>query len=192
MNAIETSSGPLTEGDLHLYETCIQKCEKLNAVLTEWLALVSVTTQRLHLFHEHRLIESYSISSALNGPGQKEGTGQTPLGLHVISEKIGQGADPLAVFVSRELTQEVVQLNSEKVAIVARILRLRGMEQGFNQGKDLEGNEVDSFNRYIYIHGTNDVQNIGKPVSAGCIRMTPDDVIRLFDQVPENTIVYIG
>ncbi len=45
--------------------------------------------------------------------------------------------------------------------------------------------------RYIYIHGTPDVEPMGIPLSHGCIRMRNVDVIELFDLVATGTRVLI-
>jgi hypothetical protein len=41
------------------------------------------------------------------------------------------------------------------------------------------------------IHGTNAPESIGVHISSGCIRLYNDDVIELFDLVPEGTPVFI-
>jgi len=46
--------------------------------------------------------------------------------------------------------------------------------------------------RYIYIHGTPDESHLGKPLSHGCIRMSNNDVIELFNLVPIGIIVNIN
>ena len=56
---------------------------------------------------------------------------------------------------------------------------LEGLEPGFNRG----GN-VDSHERYIYIHGTADQASIGRPASHGCIHLADADLIPLFDLLP--------
>ena len=60
------------------------------------------------------------------------------------------------------------------------MLTLAGCEPGVNQGPG-----VDSLERYIYLHGTNDEGRIGRPVSHGCVRLTNDDIVTVFDQVPQ-------
>jgi lipoprotein-anchoring transpeptidase ErfK/SrfK len=45
--------------------------------------------------------------------------------------------------------------------------------------------------RYIYIHGSPDTMEMGKPGSIGCIRMRNADVVELFDLVPPYTPVEI-
>lgn len=193
-------------------EKCRELCEKLNVVLTNWLILVNATTQRLYLLElmknrkpdeekkdeskptlpetDFRLSFSYPVSTAAKGVGQIEGSGQTPLGLHCIQTKIGDEAPPFAIFKSRELTGEIAAPQRGGKDIVGRILWLQGLQAGENQGKNSEEKIVDTYFRYIYIHGTNDLE-IGTAVSAGCIRMFPNDVIALFDKVPERTLVYI-
>lgn len=145
----------------------------------------------MHFFQEKEWKHSYFISTAKNGIGEEEGSGKTPLGLHKIIEKIGDGADRLAIFVSRENTGKIAKENQEKAYITTRILRLEGLEEGFNKGNNENGKCVDSYKRYIYIHGTSFTQDIGKATSDGCIRMHPDEMIDLFGQVDEETLVYI-
>ena len=50
---------------------------------------------------------------------------------------------------------------------------------------------MDSYNRYIYIHGTHEEGLIGQKASHGCIRMFNQDVIYLYDKVEEGTKVLI-
>jgi lipoprotein-anchoring transpeptidase ErfK/SrfK len=75
---------------------------------------------------------------------------------------------------------------TEENLILTRILRLDGLEPGINKGE-----KIDSYARYIYIHGTNREDLIGKPMSHGCICMRNNDIIELFDSVEEGTLVII-
>ncbi|MGE5490156.1 MAG: L,D-transpeptidase family protein, partial [Actinomycetota bacterium] len=50
---------------------------------------------------------------------------------------------------------------------------------------------VDTMRRYIYIHGSPDLAEMGKPGSHGCIRMRNADIVELFDLVPVYTPVEI-
>jgi len=70
--------------------------------------------------------------------------------------------------------------------ITSRILWLRGLEPGVNAGGD-----VDTYRRYVYIHGTNREERIGRPMSAGCVLMRNADVIELFDEVRGGDLVWI-
>ena len=71
-------------------------------------------------------------------------------------------------------------------AITSRILWLEGLEPGLNRG---EG--IDSFARYIYIHGTGDEPSIGRPASHGCVQLAANDLIPLYDRLPIGTLVWI-
>jgi L,D-transpeptidase YbiS len=125
--------------------------------------------------------KSYSISSAMNGPGQQKGSFCTPLGHHIIRAKIGNNLPKSAIFKGRRWTGGVYEANSFSLdddLILTRILWLSGKEHGINRL-----GSVDTMQRYIYIHGTHDEENIGNPVSHGCIRMRNDDIIELFDLV---------
>ena len=77
--------------------------------------------------------------------------------------------------------------NSQEDWILTRILWLSGLEIGFNR----LGNQ-DTMQRFIYIHGTNDLARLGKPVSHGCIRMDNQDIIDLFDQINAGDHVLIS
>jgi lipoprotein-anchoring transpeptidase ErfK/SrfK len=172
------------------WETVKDLCAKLKLEMTPNVVLVNIASQTLDFVVSQKILSSYPVSTAVKGAGQEEGTGRTPLGLHRIEEKIGDDVAPLAIFKSRGLTGELAKPNVGEASIVGRILWLKGLQEGFNSGKN-GAISVDSYNRYIYIHGTNDLANIGKPASGGCIRMNPDDVVKLYDQVSEKTLVYI-
>ena len=156
---------------------------------------VSLATQQLYLYRTSdegdMLLCQFPVSTARNGAGELEGSFCTPRGGHRIAQKIGEGAPLFAVFKAREATGEIwtPQLDAAEPGrdwILSRILWLDGLEPGKNQGA-----EVDSHARYIYIHGTNEEDKIGTPVSHGCIRMRNADVATLFDQVSVDTRVNI-
>jgi lipoprotein-anchoring transpeptidase ErfK/SrfK len=71
--------------------------------------------------------------------------------------------------------------------ILTRILWLSGKEIGKNR----LGN-VDTMQRYIYIHGTPDSTDMSKIGSHGCVRMRNSDVIELFELVEVGTRVFIA
>jgi hypothetical protein len=108
------------------------------------------------------------------------------LGLHRIARKIGGGWPVGTVFVGREFSGFTWQ-GLPDAKITTRILWLEGLEPGFNRG----GN-VDSFARYIYIHGTGDETTLGRPQSSGCVHLAADDLIPLYDLLPEGTLVWMG
>jgi hypothetical protein len=134
-----------------------------------------------------RVIKSYHISTSKYGIGNKAGSNRTPLGLHTISSKIGRGAPINTIFKNRRSTGRRARINAEEGDhITSRILRLRGLEPGKNQGPG-----IDTFKRCIYIHGTPHEDMIGSPASHGCIRMRNADIIDLFEHVPRGILVKI-
>ncbi|GLQ30201.1 L,D-transpeptidase [Litoribrevibacter albus] len=152
---------------------------------------VSLTDQTLELIEQGQVLRHYSISTAKNGAGEINGSGQTPRGLHIIRAKIGDGQLENAVFVGRRPTGEIysstlAEAFPERDWILSRILWLSGKEVGINR----LGSQ-DSMRRYIYIHGTPDSEPMGVPMSHGCIRMRNKDVIELFDLVPVGISVEI-
>ncbi|MFH1698779.1 MAG: L,D-transpeptidase [Candidatus Omnitrophota bacterium] len=154
---------------------------------------IKISKQELYLFENSQILKSYPVSTSKYGIGNKSGSNKTPFGLHRISNKIGRNAPVGAIFVKRRNTGKVIKIRKKKVAkqaqdlITSRILRLEGLEKGINRGIG-----IDSFQRYIYIHGTPEEWLIGKPASHGCIRMKNKDVVELFNLIKRNTPVDIN
>jgi L,D-transpeptidase-like protein len=135
--------------------------------------------------------KTYSVSTSKRGPGELNGSLCTPRGRHIVRAKIGAGEPLGAVFVRRRPTGEVwtPAMHAQYPGrdwILTRILWLSGCEPGRNRL-----GEVDTMRRYIYIHGTPDSAEMGKPGSIGCIRMRNRDVAELFELVPPYTPVDI-
>lgn len=153
---------------------------------------IDIASQKLVLQEDdERLLKEYAISTAKNGPGERINSECTPRGRHVICEKYGDGCQSNTVFVGRKatgesFTPELRQQFPERDWILTRILRLSGEEPGVNQG-----GEVDTYERYIYIHGAPDDVTMGQAGSHGCVRMRNEDVIELFELVEVNTPVLI-
>jgi len=153
---------------------------------------INVAEQQLSLYDggDH-LLQQYSVSTSKYGTGNQNGSEQTPLGLHRIKDKLG-GAMPVnEVFIGRvphgnldECKERGVELPDD--VIMSRILWLEGMEPGRNQG-----GYVDTYQRYIYIHGTNHEDKIGAPSSIGCIRMRNEDIVNLYRLVEVGSEVLI-
>lgn len=153
---------------------------------------IDISQQRLYLKKNDDLIKSYPISSSKYGEGSTENSNMTPLGLHVIKEKIGTDVPINTLFISRINTKRTVNIENSRNKtkddhITSRILWLDGLEEGKNKGKG-----VDSYSRYIYIHGTHEEGLIGEKASHGCIRMLNNDVIDLYNYVNIGTEVYIS
>jgi len=152
---------------------------------------VDITQQHLSLHDASHCIKTWPVSTAKNGAGNQQDSFQTPTGTHCIAEKIGDGDPACSLFVGRQNTGQIATIINDAVAadkdmISSRILWLQGLQAGINKGGD-----VDSHDRYIYIHGTPEEGLIGTPASHGCIRMRNADVIELFDLVDSGTLVHI-
>jgi lipoprotein-anchoring transpeptidase ErfK/SrfK len=154
---------------------------------------INISTQIIELHDDKgELILDYSISSARNGRGQVSGSYCTPLGKHIVRAKIGAGLPVNTVFVGRRTTgerytPELLAQFPKRDWILTRILWLSGCEVGFNR----LGN-VDTMRRFIYIHGSPDSVQMGRPGSIGCIRMRNMDIVELFDRVAIGTTVNIS
>ena len=157
--------------------------------------VISIAQQTLTIYKLQKVIAQYPVSTAKNGIGSQQDSGCTPLGQHIIAEKIGGNAPSHAVFIGRVPTGEIYDAelgasHPERDWILSRILWLSGLEEGVNKGSNSQGG-CDTYRRYIYIHGTPDSEAIGLPFSHGCVRMRNQDIIELFEQVEEGTPVNI-
>ena len=152
---------------------------------------IDISKQRLFLLDNMEIVRSYPISSSKYGEGSTQNSFKTPLGNHVIKEMIGNNAIKNTIFTSRINTKRQAEIihdaaKSDNDYVTTRIMWLDGQEEGKNKGKG-----VDSYQRYIYIHGTHEEGLIGQKASHGCIRMFNSDVIELFNDVKKGTKVYI-
>ena len=138
--------------------------------------VISVRDQKLLVVKNGEPIKAYSVSTSRFGLGSQSGSYRTPLGDHVIAKKIGKGAPKGAVFKSRRQTGVILKPNAKgRDPIVTRILWLSGKER----------HNLNTYRRFIYIHGTPVEKEIGRPVSYGCIRMKSKDIIDLYHRVSE-------
>ncbi len=165
--------------------------ERVGEALGIWVCLAA---QRLYVLAEGRVQWSTPCSTALHGMGSLVDSNMTPPGWHRIARKVGADEPWGRVFRARVPTSQVWQSgdDTEEDLVLTRVFILDGLEPGINQGRDEEGRVVDSRERYIYIHGTNDEDQLGKPVSMGCVRISNDAAIALFDFIPQGTLVYIA
>jgi len=154
--------------------------------------IISIAKQSLQLFDDsNELLAEYPVSTAANGPGELKNSYCTPRGRHIVRAKIGADAEQNAVFRGRRQTGEIWtpelgEQYPDRDWILTRIMWLSGCEPGFNR----LGN-VDTMQRYVYIHGSPDIVEMGKPGSHGCVRMRNEDIVTLFDMVPAGTAVTI-
>jgi lipoprotein-anchoring transpeptidase ErfK/SrfK len=148
---------------------------------------ISIPEQSLALIENGRELRRYAVSTSRNGAGERQGSFCTPRGEHIVRAKIGAGQALNTVFVRRRPTGEIwtpemAERFPGRDWILTRILWLSGCEPGRNRM-----GEVDTMRRYIYIHGSPDDVEMGKPGSIGCIRMRNQDVVELFELVRPGT-----
>lgn len=144
--------------------------------------VVSIDRQELSLIDGESTLRRFTISSAKRGVGFKEGSYCTPTGRFTVREMIGEGHPSGTVFVARRpVGIWSPSQPSDKDLVLTRILRLDG----------LDPDNANSWDRYIYIHGTNQESLLGEPASIGCIRMANSDILDLFPLVDVGTAVEI-
>src|SRR5438874_2979572 len=154
----------------------------LTPVDTSSQLIVSVRDQKLMLVQNGAKVATYPVSTSMFGLGDAWGRMTTPLGYLAVEKKIGDNVPVGAVFHNRRMTGEVLQPDTPgRDPITTRIIWLRG----------LEAQNAHAFQRCIYIHGTPQEKNIGRPASYGCIRMKSKDVADLYQQVPVGAVVQI-
>ncbi len=143
------------------------------AVVRDGVA-ITLRDQKLTVFRGGKKVKDYSISSSKFGIGSRNGSNRTPLGIHAVTRKVGDGQPKGMVFKACRPTGEVVPADaSGRDPIVTRVIQIAGLE-GFNS---------NSHSRRIYIHGTPEERKIGRPASYGCIRMRSNDVLDLYSRV---------
>jgi L,D-transpeptidase YbiS len=152
---------------------------------------IDLSRQRLWLHRSGQPSREYTVSTGANGPGEINGSGCTPRGRHIVRAKIGGAVPEGSVMVRRRPTGEIwtPELHAQfpkRDWILTRILWLSGVERGRNRLGC-----VDTFRRYIYLHGTPQITQLGAPGSKGCVRMDNADIIELFDRIPVGTEVDI-
>jgi hypothetical protein len=165
---------------------------------TRFVLAVSVAAQRMTLFErrparahaayfpDYEFRRRYVISTSRFGAGQYVNSNQTPLGLHRVARKVGGGHPIGTVFKSRRPVGLTWQGLPEG-GIAHRILWLEGLEPGFNHG-----GQVDTFARYIYLHGYGDELTLGRPQSRGCVHLAAADLLPLYERLPIGTLVWIA
>jgi L,D-transpeptidase YbiS len=153
---------------------------------------VDIAAQRMCLIEQGRRVAEYRVSTAANGAGEILGSGMTPRGRHRVRAKIGAGLPAGAVLSARRWTGEIwtPQLQAQQPGrdwILTRIFWLSGCEVGRNRLGC-----VDTFRRYIYLHGTPYTDALGTTASKGCVRLSNEDIIELFERVEPGTEVEIN
>ena len=163
----------------------------LKEKIVKEIIFVSIEEQRLYHIKDNIIINEFIISSSAYGTGNKSGSNKTPLGLHKVKHKYGNNTPINGRMIARVYTGDIATVYKDNTKsktddVTTRILWLEGLEQGINKGKG-----IDSFKRYIYIHGTSEEGRLGTPASHGCIRMRNKEVINLYNKVAIGTLVLI-
>ena len=178
-------------GQKQLIETARDYIDaKYNKSFDEVL-FVNITEQKMYHIKEGGIVKTYVISSSSYGAGNKAGSNKTPIGLHKVKQKFGEETPINGKMIGRVFYGDIATIYTDNTKsktddVCSRILWLVGLEEGLNKG---EG--IDSYNRYIYIHGTSEEGRLGKPASHGCIRMKNKEVIELYEKVKIGTLVLI-
>jgi len=157
----------------------------------EEILFASIKEQKLYHIKDDKIIKEYIISSSAYGIGSEAGSNKTPLGLHKVNQKYGAKTPINGRMVGRVFYGEIATIylddsKSKTDDITSRIFWLEGLEKGKNKGKG-----IDSYKRYIYIHGTSEEGRLGNPASHGCIRMKNKEVIDLYNLIEVGTLVLI-
>jgi len=166
-----------------------QKYQK-KTVIKE-IVFVSIEKQKLYHIKNNKIISEFIISSSAYGTGNKAGSNKTPLGLHKVKQKYGEKTPINGRMVGRVFYGKIATIYKDNTKsktddVTTRIFWLEGLEKGKNKGKG-----IDSYKRYIYIHGTSEEGRLGTPASHGCIRMKNKDVIDLYKIIEVGTLVLI-
>jgi hypothetical protein len=160
----------------------MQSGEALGIKPAARLLHVSIADQTLLLLEHGQTPTTFKVSTSARPPSNLKNSLGTPRGLHLIADRIGTGQPPGMVFKGRVATghhfSELSAEENERNLITTRILWLKGLEPGYNAG----GN-VDSYDRYIYVHGTNHEDRIGTPASGGCVQLTNLAMLDLYNRV---------
>ena len=152
------------------------------------LLVVDAERQTGTWFEDGKPTTIWPVSTARLGIGGAANSYRTPPGWHRIERKIGQNAPSGTRFVAREPNGEIWSgEDSDDDLILTRVLTLRGVEEGVNSGPG-----CCSLERYIYIHGTNQQQLLGRPASHGCVRMSNEAVCVLFERIEEGDYAFIA
>lgn len=167
-------------------------CERLGIKPGERVLVVRISTATLQFFRGGAVVQTYAISTSKRPPSNVKNSLGTPRGLHEIAERIGAGQPPGMVFkarvpTGRHFTEVLEREPDNDNLITSRILWLRGLEPGVNRGGD-----VDTYERYVYIHGTNHDDRIGEPLSSGCVLMRNLDIVELYEDVRAGDLVWIA
>jgi len=166
-------------------------CNEKKGKTYDEILFISVKEQKIYHIIKNTIVKEYLVSTAKKGVGNQKNSDMTPHGLHYVKQKHGCKTPKNGRMIGRVFYGQIATIYADTTSsktddITSRILWLSGMEKDINKG----GN-VDSYNRYIYIHGTSEEGKIGTPASHGCVRMLNNDIIELYAKIKIGTKVLI-
>ena len=173
-----------------------------------FLLVRGTTPQRLEWYKKGKLFKTFNASCGAKGFGT--GEQQTTMGPLRVSQKFGEGQPIGTVFAGRKPVIEngkvkvvqqcpgklemkvLIDLLKQKVYSVFNIPNEeKQVTSGHCEALVLTRGLVIDNKRSIYIHGTNKELSLGEARSHGCVRVSNNDVIDLFNNIPIGTDVYV-
>lgn len=139
---------------------------------------VSIDDQTLQVIEGNDCLRCFRISSSAKGMGFTVDSYRTPTGRFQIAEKIGH-QEPSGTIFKQRVPVGYWQPGAavEGDLVLSRVLRIEG----------LDPENANTFERFIYIHGTNHEDRLGQPASQGCIRLGNAEMIELFEMIEVGT-----
>lgn len=144
--------------------------------------VVSMDRQTLEVHEGGAMLARFPVSTSARGAGCESGSFRTPTGRFRIVEAIGAGEPLGTIFKARvPVGRWRPGDRVEDDLVLTRILRLDGLDP-WNR---------NTLERFVYIHGTNDEEAVGRPAGHGCVRLRNADMIRLFEMVAVGDLLEI-
>jgi hypothetical protein len=176
---------------VNAFETYLECLNRHGLKRTDDVLIAVLGEKILQHWHGASVAESIPFSRSKKPLSCEQDSLGTPWGLHEVAAKHGDEEPAGMVMVGRKPTGERWQDRADAgpdqpCLVTTRILRLRGLESGLNAGPGR-----DSFERYIYIHGTNKPDQFHENISAGCLLMLDEPLMKLYERIAVGTHVYI-
>jgi hypothetical protein len=143
--------------------------------------------QKLYITNDGTPQKEFLVSTAAKGFSNTKDSGKTPLGLCYISKEINAD-EKYEIIIGGEGVGKTVgpkEKSTYREGHCAEVLTASLVLEGAEKcNENVKG-------RYVYIHGTNREQYLGKQKSGGCIRVSNDAILELTNLLGRGTYVYI-
>lgn len=175
INILEVGAGDsLPEGPGY-YEKFMYAAQKLTGIGTarEYLVVIDVSEQREYVFSEEGdFVDIYTVSTGSNQVyvAHREGT------------ETGENGTGIPGYEDHSMLESVWKVVSKKKDALSPIYGPRLIMLDRWTGKQWISTEVG-------LHGTNDEEILGTPVSLGCVYHRNADIIELYDLISIGTFV---